>query len=119
MSNGQKRRTPVERRKPWRREIVWVAALAIIFVVVGWVRVGNFSAELREATVDGCQRQNEVRDNLSRTTETLRKLIVVSLEIGPPAITSDDRRRRHIFEAGLKDLEPVPRTHCEAKYPDS
>lgn len=56
-----------ERRKPWRREVVLVAALTIGIAVAGWLKVGSVASDIqksrRDAIVQACQETNQRHDN--------------------------------------------------------
>jgi hypothetical protein len=45
----------------WRRDLILVASLLIAITAIGWYITGNFSSDLRDSAVKGCERQNEVR----------------------------------------------------------
>lgn len=108
-----------ERRK-WRRDLVLVAALIVAILALGWWQSGQFAEDLRDASVEACERQNEVRSAL---VELLRAQNETS-RATDPALFPDippDQFRDLIQEgvvtrkASIDDLHP---TNCEDSFPE-
>ncbi len=51
-------------QRPWRAEIIAVAALVLAITTVGWFKVQGFSDDIRDAALKNCIRQNLVREAL-------------------------------------------------------
>lgn len=149
----------IQRFKPWRWEVLLVAGLSLMIGGIGWVKNGavaadaklaaedanhalvhtdEFAQAIRDAAVDGCQRQNKVRSQQHVIQDIMRAVLHdeiedsrnlsgpvriafaqslgVSLEEFDRLIRKDIRQQqKHRRELN----EKLDLANCEAAYPQS
>lgn len=83
-----------ERRKPWRAEILIVAALTIAIAVIGWVKVSGLIDDVQQNRVEfitqECLDVNQRHDN---TVDALNALLDKALEKHPERASQIEQSR--------------------------
>lgn len=131
-------RAAVEEIHRWIRRAAFGYAVLLVAIVVGFFRIGDALEEnteqseqisrqaqlaaiqaeaLREASIEGCRRQNDVREAVAEVRSALATLVATSLRSpGHPA--HDNPEARRVYERNLKRLQqPVARVSCAREYP--
>lgn len=128
----------VEEIHRWIRRAALGYAILLAAIVVSFFRIGDaidqnteqatqieetahlaaLQAEaLREASIEGCRRQNDVREAVVEVRGALATLVATSLRSpGHPA--HDNPEARRVYERNLERLrEPVALVACAHEYP--
>jgi hypothetical protein len=98
--------------------IAWLVSFTLI--AIGIFQVSNFQENLRDATVGGCERQNEVREALrSQLTSEIRESQAVDSRKIFPNVPPEELQRliRESNERLREQRARIPDADCQAIYP--
>ncbi len=103
-------------RKPWRPEIIGVAALLLLITALGWLKVQAFSDQLRDGAVASCKTNNVLR---AATRDHLTLQIQITRELIPPSIypPTGPLSRLRVIESRRQIRRALALVDCENRYP--
>lgn len=110
-------------RRRIRQDLVIMASLLIGITTVGWVRSNNISTDIRDASVDGCERQNEVRrqirigyDEDIHDARHPDPQILKEFHIAPKNLQELIDKQIHQLKHRKRDIPNAP---CDDLYPQT